>query len=518
MTSRLYEIDDLRDQLEKARADVQWGHAETNRLEEAHAQLAAARVEAERGMTARLYEIDDLRGQLEAAQAERHRAHTEASRVEEAHSQLEAAHVETEQAVAARLGEIEDLRSQLEAARADVQQRVQAETTRVEAAAQTRLQVARAEFQTQIDLERASRTMLMEALDEARIEVNAARALAQRHIEAAHKSQAEALAYVRKGAPADTRAERAEIGSEQPAAKPSGARLPNEKRDQPSTGVRPPDVATNLPQVLDALVDGLGAVFPRAALFVVKSRSRLQGWRSVGFTGAAAITNQFELSLTIDSALTRAVNTGRVIITGENRPPDQDPVAGAGEAWSVTLPVAMGDRVVAVVHADAGERAEAAPASFDRGAALKVSDTLIRDASRRLSALTASAELAFGELMGDVRPTATAPDARAASAKPAPQEDHQLSVDDARRYARLLASEIKRYNDANILAGLPDHNLHERLKGEIARCRSLYTRRVPPEAAEASNCFDEALFEMLGGGVPAPNGSATAEQEVSLRM
>ena len=78
------------------------------------------------------------------------------------------------------------------------------------------------------------------------------------------------------------------------------------------------DGAADLSQVLDALVDGVGTLFPRAALFVVKTKSkRLQGWRSVGFTGVAAITREFEFPLTTDSALTRAVTASRTIFTGD---------------------------------------------------------------------------------------------------------------------------------------------------------------------------------------------------------
>jgi hypothetical protein len=370
--------------------------------------------------------------------------------------------------------------------------------------------------------------VLSEALREARTEVNAERTPAQMQIEAAHAVQAEALAGARKAAPAEASAVSA---AEQPAGLPDGAHLPDEILDQPSTTVRALDAAADITQALDALIDGLGAVFPRAALFVVKSRSRLQGWRSVGFTGPAAITNQFELSLATDSALTRAVNAGRVIVTGDGGAPDQVPTAGSDGPWSVTLPVAIGDRVVAVAHGDGGERMGNAAPSFDRGTALKVGDMLVRHAGQRLAVLTASAQMAFGELIREAPPTT--PEATDASAKRARLEEPPR-VDDARRYARLLASEIKRYNEANVLAGLPDRNLHERLKGEIERCRSMYARRVPSEVGATFNCFDEALFEILGGGdvdargpfeptAGAPSTSAAsdrpaaAEQPVSPR-
>jgi hypothetical protein len=548
-------------QLDAARA------AQTQLLEEAHAQLEAAHVEAERAVAARLGEIEDLRAQLEAARAEVQWASAETARVEqaaqvrtevlekararqeleraEAEKRLEAVqaeaaaqrerdrleHVALTEAVEEGRTQVDAIRAQaeaqLEAARAAQTQLLEEAHAQLEAAHVEAERAVAARLGTHEDLEAVGRAVLSEAPEEARTEVDAERT-AQLQIEAAHAAQAEALACARKAAPAETSAAST---TEQPAGLPVGAHPPDETPDQLSTTVRTLDAAASLAQVLDALVDGLGAVFPRAALFVVKSRSRLQGWRSVGFTGAAAITNQFELSLATDSVLTRAVNAGRVIVTGDGRAPDQEPTAGAGGHWSVTLPVAIGDRVVAVVHGDAGERMGNAAPSFDRGTALEVSDMLVRHAGRRLTALTASAQLAFGELIREAPPTT--PDAIDAPAKRARQEEPPR-VEDARRYAGLLVSEIKRYNEANVLAGLPDRNLHERLKGEIERCRSLYARRVPPEAGATLNCFDEALFEILGGGdggvrgpfeqtagapttSAAPDRPATAEQPVSLR-
>lgn len=515
--SQALEEAQVRQELERAEAD--------KRLALARAQAAAER-EVDRLEHAALTEaLEQARAQVDAI-----RAHAEAQREAARAAQtqlLEEAHAETERAVAVRLGASEAMRAQLEEARAEVQ-RAHAETDRLEQAAQTRLETARAEFETQKELEAAGRAVLTEALEEARTEVDAARTSAQMQIKAAHAAQAEALARAPEVAQAEET--RAASAMQQPAALPRGAHPPDEIPDQLSTTVSSLDAAANLTHVLDALLDGLGAVFPRAALFVVKSRSRLRGWRSVGFTGAAAITNQFELSLTTDSALTRAVNTRRVIVTGDGRAPDQEPTAGADGHWSVTLPVAIGDRVVAVVHVDAGERMGNAAPSFDRETALKVSEMLVRRAERRLTALTASAQLAFGDLIHEAP---TTPDAIDASAERARQEAPGRH-EDARRYARLLVSEIKRYNEANVLAGLPDRSLHERIKGEIERCRSMYARRVPPEAGATFNFFDEALFELLGGGdvdvrgqfdktTGAPPTSAaldraaTAEQPLSLR-
>jgi hypothetical protein len=300
-----------------------------------------------------------------------------------------------------------------------------------------------------------------------------------------------------------------------PQAPPNTPQTSDEIADPFQARCRAVDEAANLSQVLDALIDGVGTVFPRAALFVVKAKSkRLQGWRSVGFTGVAAITREFEFSLATDSALTRAVSAGRVIFTGETTQGQQ--AAISSEPWTVTFPVAAGDRVVAVVHADGGGRnGDEAPA-FDREAALEVSQRLVRSAGERLVVLTTSARTAFGNVISE---TPVTPDVVETAAEPARQADPPL--DDAGRYASQLVSEINRYKQPVVPEGPPDRNLHERLAGEIEGARDLHAGRAPSVAGGALGVFDEALGKMLGNGdvdVRGLSEQATAAGQPVLKV
>ncbi|MCV4600919.1 hypothetical protein OFC63_33355, partial [Escherichia coli] len=51
---------------------------------------------------------------------------------------------------------------------------------------------------------------------------------------------------------------------------------------------------------------------------------------------------------------------------------------------------------------------------------------------------------------------------------------------DARRFARLLVSEIKYYNDQNVIAGRQNCDLYDRLRAAIDRSREMYNQRVEP--------------------------------------
>jgi hypothetical protein len=81
---------------------------------------------------------------------------------------------------------------------------------------------------------------------------------------------------------------------------------------------------------------------------------------------------------------------------------------------------------------------------------------------------------------------------------------------DARRFARLLVSEIKLYNEKKVLEGRQAHDLYDRLREAIDRSREMYDKRVqPPVAAkfdyfhyELVNSLAEGNVERLGNGYP----------------
>lgn len=83
----------------------------------------------------------------------------------------------------------------------------------------------------------------------------------------------------------------------------------------------------------------------------------------------------------------------------------------------------------------------------------------------------------------------------------APQGEEELR-DEARRFARLLASEIKLYNEREVSEGRHRGDLYERLRGDIERGRRLYEERVPPEVRAGKDYYYEELVDVLAGGQP----------------
>jgi hypothetical protein len=70
----------------------------------------------------------------------------------------------------------------------------------------------------------------------------------------------------------------------------------------------------------------------------------------------------------------------------------------------------------------------------------------------------------------------------------------------ARRYARLLVSEIKLYHEPAVIDGRRDRDLATRLGGEITHARAMYDQRVPPHVRERADYFHDELVRTLANG------------------
>lgn len=79
-------------------------------------------------------------------------------------------------------------------------------------------------------------------------------------------------------------------------------------------------------------------------------------------------------------------------------------------------------------------------------------------------------------------------------------DDQQRAVEDAKRLARLLVSEIKLYNERKVEEGRGKGDLYDRLKDDIERSRQVYEERTPEAVRAGTNFFREELVRILGEG------------------
>jgi hypothetical protein len=212
---------------------------------------------------------------------------------------------------------------------------------------------------------------------------------------------------------------------------------------------------------------------------------RLHGWRFIGFGPKLDEASQVELAFTDSGIVGDAVRTV-TLAQLENGSGAAPPFAKLPQsARAIAFPIAMSDQVVAVLYAD--DSAE--PRHVAWATAIEV---MGRHAARRLEALTAfSAARALTERGGrDAQPASIDPGGQSAD------EEHEA----ARRYARLLISEIKLYHEPAVAEGRRERDLATRLGGEIARARVLYDQRVPARLRGSTDYFQAELVRTLANG------------------
>jgi hypothetical protein len=259
--------------------------------------------------------------------------------------------------------------------------------------------------------------------------------------------------------------------------------------EQLMTAVRAVSDARSLSDTLNALSGAAGGLAPRVVLFILNERSgsrELQGWRASGF--AEPSPAMLRLPADDGGLLATAASSRNTISTSTVSAPEF--AALAADRAALAVPLTVGGKTVAVLYADDGASGEAeAPSSWPE--AMQI---LGAHASVCLSHITAvrTTQAMRANIKGEAR-----------SGESVPEEDHS-----ARRYARLLVSEIKLYNEAAVRAGREKRDLLTRLGPEIDRARRLYEERIPPSIGARARYFQEELVHTLADGDAALLGSA----------
>ena len=287
-----------------------------------------------------------------------------------------------------------------------------------------------------------------ELANAAKAEREQALADVQREHDAARAERDQVLAEAereRQTAHADLERRLAEADAARHAAASAGSAATDELSaagERLVSGIRAIDAARSLSDVLDTLVTSAAREVNDAGVALVRDGGYL-GWRAVGFDEPSHRGESVELP------------------------------AGVG-----TIPLAVSGEMVAVLYSRPSESRMA-------NAALEI---LARHAARCLESMTAFKA------------------ARAALVKARNRADEigdDSTADEnaaARRYARLLVSEIKLYHEPEVLAGRRERDLATRLGGEIARARVLYEQRVPAQIREQTDYFRDELVRTLANG------------------
>lgn len=80
------------------------------------------------------------------------------------------------------------------------------------------------------------------------------------------------------------------------------------------------------------------------------------------------------------------------------------------------------------------------------------------------------------------------------------------NASDAQRFARLLISEIKLYDEQKIEIARREGNIYQELKPEIDRARKMYEQRFAFREGIERDYFHDELVSSLAGGDPTKLG------------
>jgi hypothetical protein len=275
--------------------------------------------------------------------------------------------------------------------------------------------------------------------------------------------------------------------------------------------------------VLGALLNGTTNFARRVALFVMRSGSAVL-WQARGFTNATALKN---FALNPAGLASRALQNGDAV-TGRATDFDRDFVARVGtphDGNAAILPLAVRDRVVALLYADGGQGADAylntpALSVLARSSGLWLELLTLRKGAVASGDISGEAAVSvpaqsFGARAGAMgigsapaavrkspppapaRPATTAAPARALS----PQDDELPQK--ARRFAKLLVDEIRLYNQTKVAAGRANRDLYDRLREDIDKSRATYDKRYGSTPVASADYFTQELVRILADNDPA---------------
>jgi hypothetical protein len=241
------------------------------------------------------------------------------------------------------------------------------------------------------------------------------------------------------------------------------------------------DGTSSLSQALESLLAHASAVAGRAALFLING-DRLKAWKATGIPDIDVQT--VESSIGSTDLLARAIQAGQATRSGAGLPAPpfaRLPAGGAG----VAVPLMIGGRAVAVLYADS------AP-NTPRPGSVEIVELIVRHTAAIVALRSAMRTL----------------DIRSGADEGSAMEGDVTDDQGARRYARLLVSEIKLYNEGAVRAGRQQRDLLQRLGAEIGRAQRLYEERVPLAVGGRHAYFQQELVQTLADGDPALLGNS----------
>ena len=256
--------------------------------------------------------------------------------------------------------------------------------------------------------------------------------------------------------------------------------------------------------ILRALLEGVAAVSPRAALFVVRGNT-LAGWQARGFSD----DNIRGISLDGSSGLAARAINGRSRASAAAAEFDSAFVERQGNPWdgnATVFPLVVKDKVAAVLYCDSGREPNrqadySGVEVLTRFSCLWLEHAAVKkhlgpsapEVAAPAQPTTAPSQ-AHGHVQQSPPPvSAPVPDAALDHLPAEEQEVHKK----ARRFAKLLVDEIKLYNQSKVAEGKQNRDLYKVLREDIEKSRATYDKRYGGTPAASGRYFDSEVVRIL---------------------
>ncbi|HEY3171306.1 MAG TPA: hypothetical protein VGK86_01905 [Thermoanaerobaculia bacterium] len=257
------------------------------------------------------------------------------------------------------------------------------------------------------------------------------------------------------------------------------------------------DEATDQVQALTRFLEECLRHASRAVLLVERDGC-VQPWKSAGFGGPQK-EKRSSVFLPAADALERVRDGAPQVLREGNEISRALGAADAAEA--VLVPFVVREKVSGALYADAisAERTKLDPEAI---ALLTYLAGLVVDRLAKRKLFPSPALLPLENPAAPSVREEPGPEVVRSLGGPLAPTTTEESRDEARRFARLLASEIKLYNEDAIVEGRERRNLSARLRDDIERGRRLYEQRVAPEVRAGADYYYEELVDVLADGRP----------------
>ena len=265
-------------------------------------------------------------------------------------------------------------------------------------------------------------------------------------------------------------------------------------------------------ELFKVLRDACRLAAPRGSVFLVR-QGKIQGWAAFGYE-PEAIDAQRQFSCSLSDGWLGTLATSPEMTSASRSDNETGPDFGQPQAAeTVGSVVRIQGKPIAILVAE--RNADESPWHPEANGLLVTMAQLRLELDLALRKLQGAAEVAQPEVKTEpstAAETQHAPDPAQAPPKAAPEETTEVAplpeerdqekpeLEAARRYARLVATDIRLYNEEAVVLGRRNGDLDHRLEEHLDRGKETFLRRHPDLGPTGLDLLRDAYVQVLAAG------------------